>query len=47
MLEVLALIALIVIIFISSNTLERNLKEMSKQNEEIISILKDIKNNKN
>ena len=47
MLEIFALIALIVIIFISSNTIERTLKETSKQNEEIISLLKDIKNNQN
>lgn len=46
MLEIFALIALLIIVFISSNTIERTLKETQKQNEEIINLLKDIKNNK-
>ncbi|MDZ5712760.1 hypothetical protein [Jeotgalibacillus haloalkalitolerans] len=39
----LALIAIIIILFISSITVEKYLKEHSRQNEEIIRILNEIK----
>ena len=47
MLELFALIAIIIIVFISSNTIEKTTKGIYKQNEEIIQILKEIRDKNN
>jgi len=42
--EFIAGAAILIVLVISTNTIEKSLKKMERQNEEMIKILEDIKN---